>query len=349
MRESSHLIPRIASSAAFGIGAALSMSDCAASVQLPSDSLDFSFAYPATDNSPYAVLAQTYMDEHPDDKVTLNPVPSENYDSLLRTQLQGGNASDLIMATPRAGTIVSLISLAKADLLAPLSAAGQLVPEASKPLFFVDQQVYGQPTDICVTGTVFNSAAGLPYPETIGDLATACRSLSEKHVAFFAMAGSIPINTGIAAVSIAATNVYAQSADWDARRAEGKTTFASTAGWRQTLQMFVDLKKDGCFQPGVEGSGFDAIVGGFGKGTSLAAFIPGGAAKELQAGMQDAKLVVQPFPHSEGGSPFIFAGSDFSLAISKASTHQKGAQAFWTGLPNRNRLHVTPSWQVHFQ
>lgn len=335
--------PRLESATAIGIATLFALSGCAPSAQPASDSLDFSFAYPASPNSPYALLAQNYMDQHPDIKITLNPVPAESYDSLLRTQLQGGNASDVIMATPGSGTIVSLVSLANADLLAPLDAdAGRHISESSRPLFYIDNEVYGQPIDISVTGTIFNSAAGQAYPETTTDLAATCRSLARSDVSFFALAGAIPINTGIAAVSMAATSVYAKTPDWDKQRAEGKTTFAGTAGWRKTLQMFIDLKKDGCFQPGAQGSGFDAIPTGFGSGSALAAFIPGGAATELQAEIKDAKLVVQPFPHPDGGSPFIFASSDFALAISKSSTHQKGAQAFlnWFAEPEQATLYA---------
>ncbi len=339
MNQLFRAVTRLSGPATISLAAALALSGCAGgSTQQTKESLDFSFSYPATQGSPYAELARKYMDGHPDIKVTLSPVPSESYDSLLRTALQGGNASDVIMATPGSGTNVSLISLAKADLLAPLADnAGKLVPEPSKPLFYLDGKIYGQPTDISVTGTIFNSSAGQTYPETTADLATACRALATSNSSFFALAGSIPINTGIAAVSMAATNVYAKTPDWDRQRAEGKTTFAGTTGWRETLQLFIDLKKDGCFQPGVEGSGFDAIVGGLGKGSSLSAFVPGGAAKELQQGMKGAKLVVQAFPHPADGSPFIFASSDFSLAISKASTHQNGAQAFldWFAQPEQ--------------
>lgn len=332
------IVPSIASAAALSAVAVLVLSGCSDSSQPAGDALNFSFAYPSNSNSPYAVLAQNYMDQHPNITITLNPVPAESYDSLLRTQLQGGNASDVIMATPGSGTTVSLVSLAKAGLLAPLDAnAGRNVSESSRSLFYVDGEIVGQPIDISVTGTIFNSAAGQAYPETTTDLAASCRSLSGQDKSFFALAGAIPINTGIAAVSMAATSVYADTPDWDRQRAEGKTSFAGTAGWHRALQTFVDLKNNGCFQPGAEGSGFDAIPSGFGRGSALAAFVPGGSATELQAGTPNAKLVVQPFPHPDGGSPFIFASSDFALAISNSSKQKEGAQAFldWFGEPEQ--------------
>lgn len=122
--------------------------------------------------------------------------------------------------------------------------------------------------------------------------------------------------------------MYAENPDWDAQRSAGEVTFADTSGWRDTFQLVLDMQAAGCFQPGAEGSGFDSIVTGLGSGTSLGAFIPGGAAKDLAAGMGDQKLVVQSFPAPDDGDPFIFASSDYALAISKSSKHQAGAQAF---------------------
>ncbi|NYF14897.1 raffinose/stachyose/melibiose transport system substrate-binding protein [Pseudoclavibacter sp. JAI123] len=291
-------------------------------------SLDFSFSYPSTENSPYAALAERYMEANPGVTVTLNPIPSENYDSVLRTQLQGGNASDVIMATPGSGTTLSVISLAQANLLAPLAETNAaLVDEGSKPLFFVDGEQFGHPTDISITGTVFNEAPGVAYPESSEELLETCAAL-DGGTSLFALAGSVPINGGIAAVTIAATNVYAENPDWDAQRAAGEVSFAGTEGWRATLQLIIDMKDAGCFQAGAEGSGFDAIVNGIGQGTSLGAFIPGGAAVELGRSSPEAELVVESFPAPKGAKPFIFASSDYAVSISEASERKEAAQAF---------------------
>lgn len=290
------------------------------------ETLDFTFSYPANENSPYEAVAKMYMDANPEIEVTLNPVPSENYDTVLTTQLQGGNAADVVMAIPGSGSPVALIPLSEAELIAPLDGTTvDLIPESSRTLFFTGDQQWGLPTDISITGTIFNSSAGVTYPEGTTEMLDTCGSLDEG-VSLFALAGSIPINTGLAAVSMAATRVYAEDPDWDAERDAGEVSFASTPGWRDTLQLILDMQAAGCFQAGAEGSGFDAIVGGIGQGTSLGAFIPGGAAKELAGAGQE--LIVESFPAPDGAAPFIFASSDYALAISKASTHKAGAQAF---------------------
>jgi len=307
------------------------------------ESLDFSFSYPSTENSPYEALAQSYMKAHPDITVTLNPVPSESYDTVLTTQLQAGNASDVILAVPGSGSPIALLSLADAELLAPVDGtSADLVPDMSSELFVTDDKTWGVPTDISVTGTIFNSSAGVDYPQDTSGMIDTCTSLSAESKSLFALAGSIPINTGLAAISIAASRVYADNPDWDAQRSAGEVSFASTPGWHDSLQLIIDMQAAGCFQPGAEGSGFDSIVTGLPQGTALGAFIPGGAAADLSKGMGDQKLVVEQFPAPDKGKPFIFVSSDYAFAVSKASTHQAGAQAFldWFAEPENAQAYA---------
>ena len=319
---------RLAGALALTTATILVAAGCASAEPDAGEDLDFTFSFPSTENSPYEAIAQSYMDANPDITVTFNPVPAESYDTVLRTQLQAGNAADLIMAVPGSGSPIALLSLADADLLAPLyDSNNDLIPESSRALFYSGDELWGQPTDISVTGTVFNSSVGVDYPQDTTALMEACGSLEEGS-SFFALAGSIPINAGLAAVSIAATNVYAEDPDWDSERARGEVAFASTPGWRDTLELIVDMDAAGCLQPGAAGAGVDALVQGLGGGTSLAAFIPGGVATEMAAGMGGKKLVVQSFPAAEGADSFIFASPDYALAISESSESKKGAQAF---------------------
>lgn len=298
----------------------------------------FSLTFPHAENSPYAAMAEKYMEANPEVTITVDPIPSDSYDSLLRTQLQGGNAADVFMATPGSGAPIALIALAEAGLISPLDGtADSLVPEASRDLFFVDDEMYGLPTDISVTSTIFNSTAGPAYPGSMDELMALCSTQAAEGVAFFALAGTVPINAGIAALSIAASRVYAEQPEWDKLREAGEVTFADTAGWRASLEVILELQEAQCFQPGAEGAGFEAIVGGFGQGNALSAFIPGGVIPQLSAGLPDDRLVVEAFPAEAGGTPFVFASSDYAMAISASSKHKPAAQDYlnWLAEPEQ--------------
>jgi len=314
------------------------LAGCNSSGDQAGDGSEFSLTFPHAENSPYAAMAEKYMHANPEVTIDVDPIPSDNYDSLLRTQLQGGNAADVIMATPGSGAPIALIALAEAGLLSPLDGTAHgLVPETSHDLFFVDDEMYGLPTDISVTSTIFNSTAGAEYPGSMDELMALCSDQATDGVAFFALAGTVPINAGIAALSVAASRVYAEEPEWDKLREAGDVTFSDTSGWRASLEAILDLQEAQCFQPGAEGAGFDAIVGGFGQGKTLAAFIPGGVIPQLSAGLPDDRLVVEAFPADTGDTPFVFASSDYALAISASSKHKQAAQDYlnWLAEPEQ--------------
>lgn len=237
-----------------------------------------------------------------------------------------------------------MLPLAEAGHLEPLGQeSAALIPEGNEGLFTVDGKVYAQPTDLIPVGMVWNtgaaSEAGVNAPTDTGQLLNACKSLAGNGKSLIALAGSVPPNLGLMAMSISATRVYAETPDWNQQRADGKVTFADSKGWQDTLQTIVDLNSNGCFQQGAAGGGFDAITQGITQGNALAAFVPGGAATELMNASQgQLKLQIQPFPPATGADPYVLASPNYALAVSaKSDAGQKqAAQAFlkWIAEPD---------------
>ena len=91
------------------------------------------------------------------------------------------------------------------------------------------------------------------------------------------------------------------------------------------------MNEAGCFQEGAAGGGFDAITQGISQGTSLSAFVPGGAATELMNATEGLELNVQPFPPASGGEEFILASPNYALAVSADSERRR--QGHRDGLP----------------
>ena len=91
-----------------------------------------SFATSNTIESPFQTLGEKYMEANPDVKITFNPQPNDSYDQTLRTQLQAGNASDIVVTSPGSGQGRSILPLAEAGFLEPLDdSAKDLLPEGS--------------------------------------------------------------------------------------------------------------------------------------------------------------------------------------------------------------------------
>jgi raffinose/stachyose/melibiose transport system substrate-binding protein len=315
------------------------------------DEQAFSFTFATSNNleSPYETLANEYMDENPDVKITTNPTPNDKYGETVRTQLQAGNASDVIQTTPGSGDARGIIPLAEAGFLEPLGdTATELIPEGSETIFQVDGKTYGQPLDFTVAALVSslgtaNMLGISEFPTTESDFMAACSALAKDGKAMIALAGAAGPNAGLTAQGISATRVYAEEPDWNEKRADGDVTFADSEGWKDTLQTVLDLKDGGCFQQGAEGAGFDAITNGLAQGQIVSSFIPSGAAIEIaKAAPKEANFKVEPFPAADGGKPGIVASSNYTLSINAKSKVKDAAQDFleWMASPEaQQRYH----------
>ncbi|MPQ99732.1 extracellular solute-binding protein [Modestobacter sp. I12A-02628] len=292
--------------------------------------------------NPWVKLVEKYTEETGVD-VETNALPPDSFGLTMRTQLQGGNAPDLMMFSPGSGQENSAIPLAEAGYLEPLgdTSAG-LVPAGSEALFGIDGTVYAQPTSLIPVGITWNSGAaaeaGVDAPTDFDSLIDSCGTLADEGKSAFVIAGAVPPNPGLMTMAISATRVYAETPDWNEQRAAGDVTFADSQGWKDTLQTVVDLTEAGCFQQGAAGGGFDAITQGITQGTSLGAFLPGSSANELMNATPGLELEIEAFPPAAGGEPYMLASSNYALSINaKADDGAKqAAQAFldWMAEPD---------------
>lgn len=308
------------------------------------DADSFSFVYPTSTQteSPYETLAKKYSSET-GAKIETNKLPNDSYGTALRTQLQGGNAPDLMVVAPGRGQDYAVLALADAKLLEPLNdASTATLPDGAKGLFTLNGKTYAQPTDLVPVGMVWNKGAadkgGTAFPSDSDAMLSACRSLAGANKSFLALAGTAAPNLGLMAMSISATRVYAETPDWNQQRADNKVTFANSQGWRDTLQTIEQMNQAGCFQKGAAGAGFDGITQGITRGTSLGAFVPGGAAQEIMNAAKDVTLEIRAFPAASGGKPYLLASANYAMAVNaKAKSGQKtAAQKFlnWLAEPD---------------
>lgn len=290
----------------------------------------------------YAQMTAAYSEET-GAEIEVIPYPSDAYNTQVTTQLQAGNAADVMILAPGTGQPISLITLSEAGFLEPLdeTSAG-VIPEGTEGLYGSDGEAYGQPTSLGTSSLVWNPAAaeevGIDeFPATFDELLDACTTARDGGKSFTVLAGSAVFNTGLLAQIIAATRVYAETPDWNEQRAAGDVTFADS-GWRQTLEDIVAMNDGGCFQDGAAGGTFDSITNGIGGGTSLSAAVPGSAATSINTGAK-LETVVEAFPPAEGQDDFMLASANYAWAINaKADDSAKAsAQEFldWVAEPKQ--------------
>ncbi len=301
----------------------------------------------------YAQILEQYTEET-GVEVEVIPYPSDAYNNQVTTQLQAGNAADVMILAPGTGQPISVITLADAGFLEPLdeTSAG-LIPAGSEIEYQVDGDTYAQPTALTPVGMVFNVTAAdeagvSEYPATYEELLDACSTARDGGKTFTVLAGGIPFNTGLFSMLISATRVYAETPDWNAQRAAGDVTFADS-GWRDVLEDIVEMNDSGCFQDGAAGGTFDSITQGLGGGTSLTAAVPGSAAASINQAT-GAELNVQAFPPADGQDAFTVTGANYAWGINASSDEdvKASAQAFldWVAQPENAQAYAELSGSV---
>lgn len=291
-------------------------------------SITFAFSNPSGTEHYFQNAAAAYEKLHPGVTITSEVLPAESYAQAIATRIEGGNAPDVFQAESGSGQADSIQPFAKAGDLLPLTdpqVKADLVP-AGLSQFQYNGTIYAVSLGSAVNGIVYNDAlaksAGvtLTANSTYSDVMQACAAVKAKGKSLYGLAGSVGENNGILAMEIATSTVYGPDPGWDAQRTAGKVTFAGTPGWTTALNTIVQLDKAGCFQPGAQGAGFDALTNGASSGQLFGFFAPSGAAVDINAASGGhVHLVALPFA-SPAGQTYLSLSSDTSIA---GSAHTK--------------------------
>ncbi|MDT0169199.1 ABC transporter substrate-binding protein [Pseudarthrobacter sp. BRE9] len=267
--------------------------------------------------------AAAFEKANPGTKIELVKLPAETEPQTVTTQLQGGNAADVMNIHSGQGQVGSMAGFAKAGLLLELNDTefSEQLPQSIKNLFTYQDKVYAVPLSSMPTGLIFNQAKAqelgvtLNAGSTFDDFLGQCKVARDKGVSLTAIAGTVPGNPGIMTMTLAASTVYGPNPNWNADRAGGKTTFSDTKGWQQALEGVKQMFDAGCFQDGAAGAGFDTLIGSMGQGKALGFFAPGGAAKSIADGSKGAvNPVVLPMPAPGVSDEYLGTTAELALA-----------------------------------
>ncbi len=318
---------RWAATAAVAVLAGVSVAACSSasagggSGQEP-QSITFAYSNPSGNEHYFQDAATAYEKAHPGVTITFQKLPAESYPQAIATRIEGGNAPDVFQAESGSGQTDSIQPFAKAGLLLPLTdpAVKADLEPAGLGQFEYNGTIYAVSLGSAVNGIVYNDAMAkasgvtLTASSTFSDLMQACAVAKSKGKSLFGLAGSAAQNTGILAAQIATSTVYGPDPNWNAQRTAGTVKFATTPGWTTALNSIVQMDKAGCFQPGAQSAGFDALTNGAAQGQLFGFFAPSGAAVDINvASGGHVHLVALPFP-APSGTTYASVSSDTSIA-----------------------------------
>ncbi|MFD5190300.1 extracellular solute-binding protein [Streptomyces sp. NPDC058357] len=289
----------------------------------------------ADQQKPVEELVARYRTSHPDAEFATSFAPTDQVQTVLRTQLAGGNAPDVHVLYPGSGSAMSMVELAKAGLLADLSEQSwtKEVPSNFHPAYRHEGKTYLYSAGSSVIGAIHNkkafARAGVEPPRTWKELLDVCAELKAKGIIPIALGTQTPWVTQLISYALVPNAVYARNPAFDAEMASGKAHFRDS-GWADAMGKYQELQRRGFFNENPNGTTYEQQTSMVASGrAAMAVQVSAVLANFRQAARNPDDLGMFPFPGGDDAAKlWIPAGIVVGLGISARSRNSAEAKAF---------------------
>lgn len=322
-----------------GLAVATAVTACSTRQQTTSASgtgVQLRFVGVADQKAPMDELVPAYKQVKPNVTLATSFAPTDQVQTSVRTQLGAGNGPDLHVVYPGNGSAMSMTQIAKAGLLADLSdqAWTQTIPAGFKPAFQLDGKTYIFSAGASVIGAVYNTevfkAAGIDAPPTTWtEFLAVCDKLKKAGKVPIALGAQTPWVTQLITYALVPSTVYANDPTFDDKQLAGQASFAQS-GWKQALEMYLELQKRGFFNDKPNGTTFEQQI-------SMVASGKAGMAIQVSAVLPDFRkaasspdvLSMFPLPGADDAAKvWIPAGVVVGLGANAKGKNLAEAKAF---------------------
>ena len=296
----------------------------------------------------FQALVANFQKANPDIEIKIDYYPLVSYQQTLLSQLQAGNAADIIFGNGGTGQLYGFLELAKANRLADLSGSPWVkrIPPTGKPLYTVGNKVYGLPLGYVLVGLIYDknafAALKLKVPQTFSQLLDVCKTARANGKAAFSIAGTAFPNVGIWLQMIAASSVYSKDSSWNQKRIAGKTTFQGS-DWRAAMTRFKTMIDNGCFQDGAAGGSIQANWSNVASGKTLGMGGPASVIPSILSVDANLQLGIFPFPGATAAETRATVGLADGLAVNAASQHKAEAKKFLDFVAREGQSRIWPN------
>ncbi|SCF56639.1 extracellular solute-binding protein [Streptomyces sp. Ncost-T10-10d] len=289
----------------------------------------------ADQQKPIEELVALYRKSHPDDDFSTSFAPTDQVQTVVRTQLAGGNAPDVHVLYPGSGSAMSMVELAKAGLLSDLSdqAWTKEVPANFHPAYRYKGKTYLYSAGSSVIGAIYNkkafAEAGVEPPKTWSELLDVCAKLKAKGVIPIALGAQTAWVTQLITYALVPNAVYAKNPGFDAEMAAGRAHFRGS-GWAGAMGKYQELQRRGFFNDNPNGTTYEQQTSMVASGkAAMAVQVSAVLANFRRATRTPDDLGMFPFPGGDDASNlWIPAGIVVGLGVSARSRKAAGAEAF---------------------
>ncbi|WP_433375472.1 ABC transporter substrate-binding protein [Actinoplanes sp. CA-142083] len=299
----------------------------------------------ADEKAPLDLLTKAYTDGGAKVTFKTSYAPTDQVQTSLRTQLNGGNAPDIHVLYPGSGSAMSTTDIAKTGLLADLSSQpwAANIPANLKSSFSYDGKVYLFSSGVAGIGAIYNksvfAAAGVEVPKTYNELITACEKLKKAGKVPIALGAQTPWVTQLITYAFVASNVYRDAPDFDDQMLAGKATFLDS-GWKQSMTQYMDLRDRGFFNDNPNGTTLEQSTSMVANGQAAMAvqvtpLLP--AFRDAAKNKDDISMF--PFPTADSADQvYMWAGANVGVGVHEKSKDKDAALKFIEFLGQQENL-----------
>jgi raffinose/stachyose/melibiose transport system substrate-binding protein len=289
----------------------------------------------ADQRTPLQQLTALYKKAHSDTTFKASYAPVDQVQTSVRAQLGAGNAPDVHVLYPGNGSSMAMVQVAQAGLLADLSGQAwtKFIPDTFKPAYDYKGKTYLYSAGSSVIGAIYNKKAfekaGVEPPKTWSDLLDVCAKIKKAGMIPIVVGAQTPWVTQLITYALVPSTVYAKDPKFDDQQLAGKTSFEQS-GWRNAMEMYLELQRRGFFNPSPNGTTFE-------QQTSMVATGKAAMAVQVSAvlsGFRDAAtspddIGMFPFPGSDDAAQMrIPAGIVVGLGVSSRGKEVDAAKQF---------------------
>jgi raffinose/stachyose/melibiose transport system substrate-binding protein len=285
-----------------------------------------------TDAGPVvAEINRRFHAENPNITVQFSSNSSDQYETVLKARLAGGDAPDVFGVYP--GT--KFYPYAKAKYLADLSNepwVAHVLPGTKRVITYTDGKVYTLPLDSNAIGVIYNkqifSQHGLSVPTNWADFLAVCEKLKSAGVTPLALGVKDQWVDQLIPYTMAPSAIYRDDVNFDKEMLAGTRTFSHSA-WTQMMKDYLDLNARGYFNQGPLGTTYVQTTQLI--AASKAAMVVNGnwilaPIRQLNPSLS---LGMFPLPYVQPGQPiWVSAGAGTTTAISATTKHPAEARKY---------------------
>ena len=260
-------------------------------------------------------IVAAFEKEHPGVTITLTSADTSPYQTTLQTQLSANNGPDVFYTYAGAGNAAGESLLAKAGYLKDLSSESfaAKIPKGIQKLAQYKGKTYVLPMTVGGIGMVFNmdalKSAGLKVPTTYKGVLQLCSDAKAKGKVAFALGAATPSNTQFIDYASIPSLVYAKDANFNTEMANGKATFAGSAGWKTAVAINKTMLEAGCFENSPLGVLYPDAAKMVAGGQALAIVQTQGSIAQLKLDAPSATFQMWPFPTTNNPDDTYMASS----------------------------------------